>query len=412
MPYVITDKILFLSEASKVLSSSLDYNVTLAIVANLLVNNISDFCMIDVFVGNTMERLVVKVHDPKKRDIAHRMFNFPLSNHNKKSVHAVAQTGMPVIVGTVTKKWLNSVSRIPEERKTIELLGLRSIMFVPLKSRGNVLGVMTIASSKEGFSYSYEDAILMEELSDRIGMSIDKALLYQEAQEALRTRDEFLSIASHELKTPLTSMLLNLQLILKRIYDTKTQTEEINEITKMVEVSVQQSRRMARLINDLLNVSVVSTGRLKIEKEKINLSDFIEEIIQSFSARLSKSNIKVIYNKPQAITGSLDKIRIEQVISNLLSNAIKYGNRKPISVELVKDGKKAVLKIKDHGIGVTKEDLPHIFGRFKRAVDPRDYTGLGVGLYISQQIIDAHKGRLSVESRKGKGSVFIIELPL
>lgn len=412
MPYVVKDKILFLSEASKILSSSLDYNVTLAIISKLIVTSIADFCLIDIFDGYRMKRLAVNVSDPKKHELALKMFDFLPNPKNKQAIYDTARLGAPTIIEKVTKKWLREVSRIPEEREVITQLGLNSHMFVPLKSRGEVIGVITIASMEKDFSYSQEDAIFIEELAIRAGTVVDKARLYMEAQEALRTRDEFLSIASHELKTPLTSILLNLQGMLNKIYKTKSQAPEINEIIKLIELSKRQSHRMSRLINDLLNVSVASTGRLKIEKERMDLVGLVGDVITHFKQQLRSSNIRiVVVGGERPIVGKWDIIRLEQVIANLISNAIKYGDKKPITIEMEKRNGKAYLKVRDRGIGIREGDENFIFERFKRAVSAKDYSGLGVGLYISRQIVEAHRGRLYVESHEGKGATFIMELP-
>lgn len=262
------------------------------------------------------------------------------------------------------------------------------------------------------FSYSETDLPFIEELANRAATAVDKARLYLEAQKALRTRDEFLSVASHELKTPLTSILLNIQAVIKKIQKTEIESPEIREIVKMLELSSRQSHRMARLINDLLNVSVASTGRLQIEKEETELIGLVKEVILSFKARLKDSNIQVVVDMDEKIVGMWDKVRIEQVIANLLSNAIKYGKGKPILITVKKLGKNAHIRIKDNGIGIKKVDQEMIFEQFKRAVNSKEYSGLGVGLYICLQIVEAHKGKLSVESKAGDGASFIVDLPL
>jgi len=412
MPYVILDKMLFLSEASKILSSSLDYNITLEVIARLLVSNVCDFCIIDIFKGHTLQRLSVTVSDPKKQNLALKVYDFKPDPKNKFAIYDAAKNSSAIIIKKATPSWLMKVSKIPEERKVIEKLGLNSHMFIPLKSRGSVIGVITLASTNPDFFYTPEDAIFLEELADRAGTAVDKARLYTEAQEALRTRDEFLSIASHELKTPLTSILLNLQDVLRKIRLTKSDIPEVNELVKMVEVSINQSYRMSRLINDLLNVSVAATDRLQIEKDKVDLVPLIKGVISGFRVKLREYGVKVKFeHKDRVVIGKWDKIRIEQVVANLLSNAIKYGNKKPIKITLSSTAESAIIKIIDQGIGIKSADQTIIFERFKRAVSHKDYSGLGVGLYISKQIIEAHKGTLKIESTQGKGAVFSIILP-
>ncbi len=412
MPYVVSDKILFLSEASKVLSSSLDYYVTLGTVAELIVTGVSDFCIIDIFDGRKMSRVAVRVADRKKQKLADKMYEFLPNPSNKEAIYDTAKNSKTVLIKKATPSWLKKVSKIKEERETVQKLGLNSHLFVPLISRGQTIGVLTTASMDPKFSYSENDLPFIEELANRAAAAVDKARLYLEAQKALRTRDEFLSVASHELKTPLTSILLNIQAVIKKIQKTESDSPEIREIIKMLELSSRQSHRMARLINDLLNVSVASTGRLKIEKEKIDLVALTKEVISSFKTRLRESKIQVVVDMDDKIIGMWDKIRIEQVIANLLSNAIKYGKGKPILITVKKKGETAHMRIKDNGIGIKKVDQEMIFEQFKRAVDSKEYSGLGVGLYICLQIVEAHKGKLSVESKAGNGASFIVDLPL
>jgi signal transduction histidine kinase len=412
MPYIVKDKIAFLSEASKILSSTLDYNVTLASIANLVVNNVADFCLIDIMEEDGLQRVVVRVSDPKKQTLANKMYDFLPDPNNKMAIYDAAKRGSPIVIKKVTKEWLRSVSKIKEERELVGLLNQRSFIFAPMKSRGEVIGVMTISSSEENFSYSQDDAVFIEELANRAAIAVDKARLYMEAQEALRIRDEFLSIASHELKTPLTSILLNLQLILRKIKNSPPGELDTKKITEMIELSEKQSTRLARLINDLLNVSIVSTGRLQIEREKVNLNNLVADIINRFSLELEKANAKISIKAEKNIIGNWDNIRIEQVISNLISNAIKYGAGDPITVQLEKEGKTAIIRVKDRGIGIKEEDLPEVFKRFKRGTLSKKYHGFGVGMYLSRQIVDAHGGEINVKSKLGKGSTFSVILPL
>jgi len=411
MSYVVKDKISFLSESSKILASSLDYNVTLASIAKLLVTSIADFCLIDIVENQRMMRLAARVSDPKKQDLVNKMFDFPPDPRNPLAIYDTAKAGNPILIPEATKRWLRSVSKIKEERELVQKLGLHSFIFAPLNSRGKVIGVITLALSEPGRNYTKDDAALIDELSGRAGIAIDNARLFSEAQEALRTRDEFLSIASHELKTPLTSILLNLQLMLHRIQHAADKQVNMNELVKMIEVSRQQSIRMSGLISDLLNISVISSGRLQIEKENVDLKNITTDVIARFQIQAKRAKVEIKLDAKR-VEGKWDKVRIEQVITNLLSNAIKYGNKKPINMKLSKSKKLAILTIEDRGIGISKEEQPLIFDRFKRTNAAREFKGLGIGLYIARQIVEAHKGTLTVESNGKSGSKFIMKLPL
>ncbi len=413
MPYVVTDKILFLSSASKILSSSLDYNLTLKNVAELIVESVADFCMIDILEDDGLHRVVVKTSNPKKEKLAQKFYNFPPDPRNKSAIYDAARLRDPIIIKNITDSWLSKVSRFDEEKKLVKNLNFSSFIFVPLESRHEVIGVMTIGSMEKKFSYSDDDGIFIKELADRAGITVDKAKLYTEAQEAILSRDEFLAVASHELKTPLTSILLSLQLVLRRLEKSTTKIDASEEVIEAVGVGIQQSKRMSRLINDLLDVSETSSDYFQLYKEKVNLSELINDIKLKFEIILKEKKIQLIVKEEDKnIKGVWDKIRLEQAISNLISNAIKYGNGKPISLMVKKVGSTVEIKVIDRGKGVKKEDRKKIFKVFNRGSDVKHYKGIGVGLFLTRQIVEAHGGEIGLLSKVGDGSVFTIKLPI
>ncbi|HVF69843.1 MAG TPA: HAMP domain-containing sensor histidine kinase [Xanthomonadales bacterium] len=231
-------------------------------------------------------------------------------------------------------------------------------------------------------------------------------------QKEVRSRDEFLSIASHELKTPLTSMLLQTQTALHNIRNVSVAQFSFESLLKMLESVENQTKRLSRMINDLLAVSVITVGNLQLEYEEIDLDELIKGVLTDFSARLEKEKYIVMYEPKEKIIGNWDKIRIEQAVSNFISNAIKYGNNKPIEIKTYKRKNSAELLVKDNGIGISKQKQKMIFELFQRAVSPEQYKGLGVGLYITQKIISAHGGTVIVDSSPNNGSEFTMSLPL
>lgn len=235
---------------------------------------------------------------------------------------------------------------------------------------------------------------------------------YALAKKEIRARDEFLSIASHELKTPLTSMLLQTQTALYSIRNVSLAHFSINNLLKMLESVENQTKRLSKMINDLLSTSLITTGNLQLVYEKVDLDAVVSSVIEEFSPRIQREGYELTYTKKEPIIGQWDKIRIQQAVSNLISNAIKYGNRKPIEVAIRKEGDMALVNVLDHGIGIAKEQHEKIFGLFERAVSPTEYKGLGVGLYITKKIIEAHGGSISISSKLGKGTTFTIKLPL
>lgn len=248
-----------------------------------------------------------------------------------------------------------------------------------------------------------------KELKERIKLLEQE---YALARKEIRARDEFLSIASHELKTPLTSMLLQTQTALYNIRNVSLAHFSIENLLKMLESVENQTKRLSKMINDLLNVSLITTGNLQLVYEKVDLDAVASGVLEEFSERIKREGYEMIYSKQQSLVGQWDKIRIQQAISNVISNAIKYGKRKPIELALRKENNMALITVTDHGIGVPKEQQDKIFGLFERAVSPNEYKGLGVGLYITKQIVKAHGGSISVSSKIGKGTTFTIRLPI
>lgn len=240
----------------------------------------------------------------------------------------------------------------------------------------------------------------------------DQKRLVAELENTIRARDEFFSIASHELKTPTTSLKLQLELLERKIRKERKESVPVTELLEKLIRSVRQTDRLAGLIENLLDVSRIRSKNLGLERENIDLSALVTETISRFleQARVAGSTI-VSHIPRQVINGELDRIRIEQVLTNLLSNAVKYGSGKGIEVSLSADENTATLTVQDHGIGISKEDQERIFGRFERAVTLKDFSGLGLGLYITQQIVQAHGGKIDVESTPGQGSKFTIRLP-
>ena len=223
--------------------------------------------------------------------------------------------------------------------------------------------------------------------------------------EALFYRDEFLSIASHELKTPLTSIKLQAQ-VFKRHSKTQGDTYAKEKVDRMVEQIDAQTTRLMKLVNDMLDISRIRSGQLRMIKENFDLSEAIYEV----ALKYNQSSIELEIENKIEFFG--DKERLCGVLTKLLDNALKYGKGQPIQVKLMKKKNKITLSVKDHGQGITTEDQVRIFHRFQRAVAASEVSGLGLGLYIAREITEAHGGKISVKSEYGVGSVFNVDFKL
>lgn len=238
----------------------------------------------------------------------------------------------------------------------------------------------------------------------------------EKAQKEINSRDEFLSIASHELKTPLTSMLLQTQHAIHNIKNVSLANFSIDSLLRILENAENQTKRLSRMINDLLNISLITTGNMQLEYENVDLNILVASVIHEFTPKITKDGYKVQLFEREHIQSSWDKIRIEQAFSNLISNALKYGNGKPIIVTIKKHRNSALIEVEDQGIGISHDKQKSIFDLFERGnninKNNEDQKGLGVGLFITRQIVEAHNGSIKVESTHAKGSKFIIQLPI
>ena len=232
-----------------------------------------------------------------------------------------------------------------------------------------------------------------------------------EAEAAVQMRDEFLSIASHELKTPLTPLLLQMQILLRALRTGGITSDSPEQLAGILEGAERQTRRFATLVEQLLDVSRIAAGRLELEVEKVDLAEVAASVAARFDAEIARSGSPFTLALDGPVIGRWDRLRLEQVIGNLLSNAIKYGAGKPIELRVDREGETARLVVRDRGIGIDPADQERIFRRFERAASSRTYAGLGLGLYVVRQIVEAHGGAVRVASAPGAGTAFTVELP-
>lgn len=243
------------------------------------------------------------------------------------------------------------------------------------------------------------------------GTVVDRALARQQAN--IRTRDEFLSVASHELKTPLTSLKLQTQMRQRTLAKGGYATVTPEKLKSMFDTDARQIERLTRLIDDMLDISRINSGRLAMNQESFDLRELAKEVVERHEPQFENAGCKIQLKADGPVLGFWDRFRIEQVLTNLLTNAMKYGAGKPVQVELAREGHDKVrLKVTDQGIGVAEENHERIFQRFERAVSASEISGLGLGLYIVREIIEMHRGRITIQSALGKGATFTVELPI
>lgn len=420
----------FLSESSVILAQDLDYQKTLDRVAHLAVPKLADYCLVDVVdeEGN-LQRLSMAHVDPVKERLLHEMRSqYPPDPHNPSHpVFRVVKTGKPEFVSDIPDELLAKIAADEKHLKFLRELGLQSFMCLPIVLRGKALGVISFVSAESGRRYEEEDVSAAEELARRAAIAIENARLYHQAQqageeaklsvealkEALRVRDNFLQIASHELKTPVTSLKMQIQMLQRMLSPEQKRAVPPEKLLRSADISITQIDRLTALIEDLLDVSRIQAGKLSFAFNEVNLSETLRDYFDRMEEEFKRTHTPLEFDIEPGIVGIWDAGRLEQVIANLASNALKYASGKPVHVALKRQSAEQVrLSIKDKGPGISKDKQAFIFERFGRAVDVSSISGMGLGLFITKQIVEAHGGTIWVESEPEDGSVFIVELPL
>jgi len=233
-----------------------------------------------------------------------------------------------------------------------------------------------------------------------------------ELEDAVRTRDDFMSIVSHELKTTLNTLILEVQLRRLQLGRNNLAAFSQEKLWQMVDKDQRQIQSLIRLIDDMLDVSRIRTGKLSIRPSDVDLGKLVASVVENFAPQMEASGCTLLFQRPEPIIGVWDEFRIEQVLANLLTNAMRYGAGKPVQVSVSATASDASIEVRDQGIGISQKSLERIFCQFERAEGSETSAGLGLGLFIAEQIVKAHKGRIQVESEEGKGALFRVLLPL
>ncbi|HWE29241.1 MAG TPA: PAS domain S-box protein [Polyangia bacterium] len=284
------------------------------------------------------------------------------------------------------------------------------MIVVPLVVLGRTGGAICFARDAAQPPYDAADVHLAGEIGRRAGVAIDNARLFRRTEAALRARDEFLSIASHELRTPVTSLRLSVQNLEAMAEEGSLATAPRQVVIRGLQTSVRQSQHLSRLIDELLDISRIRAGRFDLKPHDVDLGHVARTTALRLERELSLSGCALMLDLQPAL-GRWDAARLDQVVTNLLTNAMKFGAGQPLELSVRADGDTATLSLTDHGIGIAPEAQARIFDRFERGVSARHYGGLGLGLFIARQIVEAHHGSLTVHSRVGHGATFTLVLP-
>ncbi len=396
----------FLAEASVLLSSSLDLETTLASVTRLAVPVIADWCAVeapdDVAPGG--DGVAVMHVDPTKVEMAREWRRrWPPDPKAPRGAPAVMRTGLAELYPEIPDALLVEAAVDEDQLRVARELGMRSAMVVPLSARGRTLGAITFVSAESGRCYDGADLAMAEELGRRAGLAVDNARLYDQAQRAIRGRDEILAVVSHDLKNPLEAVMLSASLLLR--------APESPRVRRYAEALQRSASRMDRLIHELLDLSSMDAGKFRVEPRRERLEAIVEEALAVVAPLAGEKGIALgAPGGPLGEEVSCDRERILQVLSNLLGNAIQFAPRGGhVTIRLARSALEAAVTVEDDGPGIPPEDLPHLFDRYWKS---RSRRGTGLGLAIAHGIVEAHGGRIRVESAPGAGSRFTFTLPV
>jgi PAS domain S-box-containing protein len=397
----------FLAEGSRVLGSSFDYQTTLASLTRLAVPTLADYCTVDVIGRDgAIERVGVAHVVPEKEPLLWEITQYvqagaPMVAH----LRCALVTGEPTLIPTVDEAAVDTYAVDEEHGRLLRALAPRSLVCVPLALAGRTLGAMVLYSSESGRQFGPDDLAVAEELARRAALAVENARLFSEAEQATRARDQVLGVVAHDLRNPLGTILMASELI--------AETVAADSPARRAAGMVQRAgERMNRLIQDLLDVKRIENGRLAVEARPVAAAALLAEALEMLRPLAGASGIELVSEGDDLPNVCADPQRVQQVLSNLIGNAIKFtprGGR--ITLGASRGDRELRVAVADTGSGIPAEQLPHVFGQFWQG-SRTDRRGIGLGLAIAKGIVDAHGGRIWVESTVGVGSRFLFTLPV
>lgn len=398
----------FLAEVTAVLSTSLEYEQTLANVAQLVVQNFADWSAVDTLdeVGQ-LRRLKVTSADPSKAALCAVLEQMPPDRDLPHLMRSVIESRRPIVVEQVTLQYIESLAQGPGHLQALLVTGVTSFIAVPLLMRGQPLGALFLGSSTPSRVFGQSDLRLAEALADRAAIAIENARLYRASVRATQLRDQVLGVVAHDLRNPLSNILMQASALKRQ------GSEPERRSLKPMEVIHRAATRMNRLIQDLLDVALMEAGQLKIERTRISAGELIDEAVDMQKPLASSSSLELRVEVDPDVAEVLgDRARILQVFDNLIGNAIKFtraGGRITAGARTRDD--EVVFWVADTGEGIASENLPLIFDRFWQATRS-GRKGAGLGLTITKGIVEAHGGHIWVESTTASGSIFFFTIPV
>jgi signal transduction histidine kinase/ActR/RegA family two-component response regulator len=407
----------FLAETGQLLSSSLDYRSTLSRLTGLLVPRIADWCAVHLEGQHAHETPLAHV-DPSKLELLRRIYQrYPLPKDSPHGYPAVVRSGEPQLVSTVSPSLLETAAEDAEHLALLRQLNTCSWIVTPLRVQGNMFGALVLAYSDSGRHYDEADLALAADIAGRAASAIDNARLYESAQTersrveaATRAKDEFVAMVSHELRTPLNAILGWVRLMRSGSLDESKKAHAFDVIERNAEAQ-------NRLVADLLDISRVMTGKLRINAAQVDVGNVVDMAVEGIRPAADAKRIWMemrLDRNNSVLRGDAD--RLQQVVWNLLANAIKFTPKGGVvTVQLVRVESDLELTVADNGEGIESNFLPHVFESFRQSDGgaARAHGGIGIGLSIAKHIVELHGGSIRAHSQgRGCGSTFVVRLPI
>jgi PAS domain S-box-containing protein len=397
----------FLAEVSVELSSSIEYEQTLANVARLVVQNFADWSAVDVIdEQGQLSRLKVASADPDQAGLCEILEQMPPDRDLPHIMKSVIESKRPIVVEQVTLQYIESLGQGPGHLEALLATGVTSFVAVPLLMRGQPLGALFLGSSTPSRVFGQGDLRLAEALADRAATAIENARLYRRSVYATHLRDRVLGVVAHDLRNPLSTILLQASAIKRPGPEPERRSQ------KALGVIHRAATRMNRLIQDLMDVALLEAGQLTIERVRLSAGGLIDEAVDMQRPLASSASLELrVEVNPGVAEVWGDRDRLLQVFENLIGNAIKFtqaGGR--VTAGATARGNEVVFWVADTGRGIPSENLPRVFDRFWQATR-KGRDGAGLGLPITKGIVEAHGGRIWVESAAERGSTFFFTIP-
>jgi PAS domain S-box-containing protein len=393
----------FLAQAGRALVTSLDYEATLRRIARLAVPQIADWTALYA-VGATgeVERLEIVHADPAHGALADAFRRLPLGPEHP--VRRAIRERKPVVAEEVTEAFVAGMSENPGYAELIRALAPRSLMVVPLVAHGNVLGAINLITAESGRRYTHRDLMMAEELAHLASLAMENARLHERTLAAVRARDDVLGVVSHDLRNPLHAITLSAAALREDVLGPEQRE-------RTVAVVQSAARRMDELIDHLLDITLLEAGKLQLDLHPVSPGHLLREACDLLEPQAHTRRQQVACAADDLPALLADEGRLLQAVCNLLGNAIKFtpeGGRIALRGER-RDGE-VLIEVVDEGPGIPREEVPHLFDRFWQA-RRENRAGAGLGLAIAAGIVEAHGGRIDVQSEPGAGSTFTIRLP-